>query len=549
MQGAVLADQAQGKKSIAIITVPTKSLGNDQARAVNELKILGIKALALHEDTLEIANDERPRRDLFREIRNGVYSHVFLGPEMIMSSGFDQILKDTRFYEWFRYFGIDEVHLTSEWKEFREKFAEIHRLRNRFKVPVAWLALSATVEPKQEFQALATSLGFNLAPGKTNVIHLPVDRPTISYSPRFLKYSASDEQREFPDLAFLVPRSLVRIEDIPVTVVFGGVIKQVSRIAKYLRRLLPANIDPLTRRKVIIPFNGTLSALQNNKSIEGLRVGKETRILTSTNAGALGIDVKNVERVVILVEKETSYRMLCQKIGRIRTSGKAIIYFQRWMSNSRTGAVDAARRGEIESVLVDFANATVDRCPRAINIGYWGDSRAPVLEGARPAVLASKCCNKHNLELDTADLQEIEGRVKDSKVKMTAQNPPLRSDGTHRVPEKLVMQPIARELIHAWRQEQLKEMIGYEPHLPFSAVISDNLINTLVGKLHICSTFERFEQLMKDWSRLDELGDLLYNLVENIWEVYESDEGKKAIQEIHEQREAPPEVETNSMIT
>ncbi|KDN46656.1 hypothetical protein RSAG8_04036, partial [Rhizoctonia solani AG-8 WAC10335] len=547
MQGAVLADKARGKKSIAIIIVPTKSLGNDQARAVNDLKISGIRALALHEDTLEIANCERPRRDLFQEVRAGVYSHVFLGPEMIMSPGFDQILKDTKFYEWFRYFAVDEVHLTIEWKEFRESFTEMHRLRNRFKAPVAWLALSATVEPKQEFQALATSLGFDLAPRRTNIIHLPVDRPTISYSPRFLKYGAAEEQREFSDLAFLVPRSLARIEDIPITVVFGGTIKQVSRIA-YLRRLLPAELDPKTRREVVVPFNGTLSALQNSKAINELRVGEITRILTSTTAGALGIDVKNVERVVIIVEKETNYRMLCQKMGRIRASGHAIIYFQRWMSVARTGNMDTERRGEVEPVIVEFAGATVDRCPRTINIDYWGDSHALSHEEGHPpvAVPPSKCCNKHNPGLDTDDLLEVEQRFTSSKKQIVARNPRLRSDGKHRVLDKLVMQPIAREVIDAWRREQLKEIIGYEPHLPFSAVISDNLINTLVEKLHICSTFDRFQQLMKDWSRLDELGDLLYDLVENIWEVYESQEVSKAIQEIANQGVAAQGMETLS---
>ncbi|EUC62071.1 DEAD/DEAH-box helicase [Rhizoctonia solani AG-3 Rhs1AP] len=547
MQGAVLADRAQGKMSIAIILVPTKSLGNDQAWAVNQLNIPGIKALALHEDALDEANGNRPRRDLFKEIRSGAYSHIFLGPEMIMSPGFDQILKDTKFYEWFRYFGVDEVHLTWEWKLFREKFAEVHRLRNRFKLPVIWLALSATVEPKHEFQSLATSLGFNLSPEKTNFIHLPVDRPTISYSPRFLKYSASDDQREFPDLAFLIPRSLTRIEDIPITVVFGGVIKQVTRIATYLRRLLPANIDPQIRREVVVPFNGTLSAVQNNKAIEALRSGKKTRILTSTTAGALGIDVRNVERVVILVEKETSYRMICQKIGRIRTSGQAIVYFQRWMSITRTGSVDTTRRDEVEQVIVDFANATPERCPRAINIEYWGDLHAQENAGEATTVLPSNCCNKHNPNLDAGDLEEVEGRAKDMKANKSVQDRPLRSDGTHPVPDKIVMQPIARELVHTWRREQLEEMIGYDPHLPFSAVIPDNLIDTLVEKLHICSTFERFEYLMKDWSRLDELGGSLYDLVENIWETYESEEGSKAIERIKAQRNTAPEVETNPL--
>ncbi|KAG8748814.1 hypothetical protein FRC11_011856, partial [Ceratobasidium sp. 423] len=145
---------AQGINSIVITVVPTKSLANDQAQAVNDLKIPGLKALALHKDTLEIANTKRPRQDLFREIQNGVYSHIFLGPEMIMSTGFDQILKDPEFCKQFQYFGIDEVHVTVEWKDFWGMFSELHRLRNRFRAPVVWLALTATVEPTQEFPLL-----------------------------------------------------------------------------------------------------------------------------------------------------------------------------------------------------------------------------------------------------------------------------------------------------------------------------------------------------------------------------------------------------------
>ncbi|KAG8735749.1 hypothetical protein FRC10_010210 [Ceratobasidium sp. 414] len=136
-----------------------------------------------------------------------------------MRPGFGALINDDKFCARLRYFVVDEAHMTIEWREFRDAFADMARLQNRFRRKVPWLALSATVEPQKEFTKLADSLGFRLA--ATTILRLPVDRPNLTYSPRFIQYAYSEESTEFLDLSFVIPWRIERIKDIPTTVIFA----------------------------------------------------------------------------------------------------------------------------------------------------------------------------------------------------------------------------------------------------------------------------------------------------------------------------------------
>ncbi|KAG8691413.1 hypothetical protein FRC08_010184 [Ceratobasidium sp. 394] len=508
-----------------------------KAYRINQIK--GLSALALHSGALKDANNKRPRRDLFKEIEEGKYTHIFLGPEMIMNTSFGQLLKTDKFRARLRYFAIDEVHLTTEWKRFREEFADISMLRNRFRAGVTWLALSATVEPKREFQALVESLGFQQKTMHT--IGLPVDRPSIAYSPRFLQYTCSDSQTEFLDLSFVVPRRASSIEDITITVIFVTKIKVGIAIAEYLTGLLPEEIPAARRRGVVQSVHGQMSAGGNMEAIEALRRGDPTRILVCTDTGALGIDVSQVKRVIVVVDQSTTYRMICQKMGRIRIEGHAVVYLPRWMDMNRTSQNDANARAQAEPVIIDFANASKEKCPRAVNAGYWGDSTASPSTG-RP------CCNRHNPEIDAADLEEVKARADGGKRGKKRQYTSLRSDRTHAPPDNVVLQPIIRKQIHCWRQSQLPVSVGYGPHLPFSAIIPDHLVNLLAQKLHICSTKERFRELMSAWSNLEELGDSLFELVTWMWDIFESGEAKELVAGIQSRRKVAKESRATNVV-
>ncbi|KAG8791257.1 hypothetical protein FRC12_009738 [Ceratobasidium sp. 428] len=207
IQSAVLIDQACGIESMALVLVPTKSLGNDQTKR--------LRALALHADTLTQADTQRPRRDLFNEIKKGEWTHVYLGPEMVTEDGFGDLIIKPDFTKRLRYFTVNEAHITTEWDYFRNTFAHVARLRNRLQGRVPWLALSATVEPTREFQLLVDSLGFDV--DRTELIRLPVDRSSLSYSPRFLQYAWSENQTESLDVSFVIPQNMERAKDIEIT--------------------------------------------------------------------------------------------------------------------------------------------------------------------------------------------------------------------------------------------------------------------------------------------------------------------------------------------
>lgn len=339
----------------------------------------------------------RPRWDIFKEIERGEWTHIYLGPEMIMHESFGGVLKSERFKHHFRYFAVDEAHLILEWAEFRAAFLEIEQLQSRFGSKIAWLALSATVEPKLEYPTLVRRLGFDLE--RTTVLRLPVDRQNITIAPRFLQYPISDT--EFLDFAWAVPLSAVAVADIPVTAIFMDTIKQVVNLKTYLTHLLPTTIREPVRSQVVKSITGMMSVGHNTGAVNDVRDGGSTRILVCTDAGALGIDIPQIEQVAVLVEKGSTYRMVCQKLGRMRTSGLGVVYSPRWMSLSRTNASDVSQRAEVEPVILEFANSSVDRCPRAVNVGHWGDPHVPFDRGA------CLCCNKHNPGVDTTHLEDV----------------------------------------------------------------------------------------------------------------------------------------------
>ncbi|KAG9098496.1 hypothetical protein FS749_003669, partial [Ceratobasidium sp. UAMH 11750] len=383
---------------------------------------------------------------------------------MIMNGAFGDLIREPEFYKRFRYFAVDEAHITVEWKEFRDAFANVARLQNRFPCRIPWLALSATVEPRVEFTSLANSLGFRLE--DTEVLRLPVDRPSIAYSPRFLQYACSENSTEFLDLSFAVPKQVERIEDIPTTVIFAGRVKEVTSIAEYLTRLLPQTLDRKARARAILPMDGTMSAGYNVRAVERLGQGDQTRILVCTATGALGIDISQVRRSIVLVDKGTTYRMICQKAGRIRTEGQCVYLFPKWMDYSQKNARDEKNRADVEPVVLKFANATVEQCPRVVNAEYWGDQGVPSSAVGRP------CCNRHNPEIDRADLELVKERgTAARKKKKEGQAAPLRSDRTHRPPDETVMQPIARAMIVQWRHIHARESVEYETHHPPSAIL------------------------------------------------------------------------------
>ncbi|KAG8732565.1 hypothetical protein FRC11_012576 [Ceratobasidium sp. 423] len=437
IQGPIVADLVAGIDSIGVTLVPTKCLADDQARSASAK---GIRALALHEDSLREARESSPSRDLFEEVAKGEWSLIFIGPEMIMSPAFDKLLRRKTFITRFRYFTVDEVHLIEDWNNFRSSFNDVSRLRNRFLDSVVWLSLSATIAKGKETRRLKDTLGFG---PETKTIHLPVDRPWITYAPRFIKHSFSGD--DFLDLAWVIPRSARRPSDIPITVIFIELIDSGERLDRFLTSLLPPDFvgDP---RKLIRLFNSVSSASARARDAEALREGSETQILICTDTGTFGLDIPQVKIVVAVQPNHPLFRTMCQKMGRIRTSGKAIVYFKKWMSLEQTSK---------------SAQASLEVAARRKELKV----RSQVGQIIVPVVPRSTC-----------------------------EFPPL---------DNRLLQPAALGVFRAWRSNWRVARAFYGPLVSEHMLISDKMLQTLCKRLHICTTLDRFRTVLWNWDYLN----------------------------------------------
>ncbi|KAG9091512.1 hypothetical protein FS749_016479 [Ceratobasidium sp. UAMH 11750] len=531
IQGPIVADLAAGINSIGLALTPTKCLADDQVRLEylkqnNKLTFRGyqarsaneklIPALALHEDTVRDAQNATPPRDLFDEVAKGKWSLVFLGPEMITSPAFERLLKtkESVFLSRFRYFTLDESHLTEDWSDFCSSFSDICRLRNRFYSSIVWLALSATIARGSEARALKTRLGFD--PG-CQTVHLPVDRPSITYAPRFLQYSTSG--REFLDLSWVIPRSVREPSDIPTTIVFIEHIECGNRVDAYLTSLIPKSFVG-NRGRLIATFNALMSMEARKRDAMALRDGSETRIIICTDTGAFGLDIPQVQVVIIVQPNRALYRTLCQQMGRIRGSGLAVVYFKKWMSHLQTSKDATAKRERAEQVLVEFANSTGDRCPRAVNCEKWGE-----VVGNRDGV-SVPCCNKHDPQIDVADGREVGARRREQRAKALARRrvAPVqpRSNQEFRPLDARFLQPAALAMLQSWRRSNWRTVGALRgPLMPEHLLISDKMLKHLCKRLHVCTSLERLRRVVWDWEFLNIGGwdEKLFGVVKGILEV------------------------------
>ncbi|KAG9074586.1 hypothetical protein FS749_013828 [Ceratobasidium sp. UAMH 11750] len=502
IQAPIIADRAAGLKSVGLGLTPTKALANDQARAATN-KPAGIRALALHEDSVRSAQDATPPRNLFKEIARGDWDLVFLGPEMLIETSFNDLIHEDGFLKHLCYFTINECHLTREWEGFRSAYARIAHLWNRFPPGIAvWLAMSATVAKRDQAKFTA-GLGFSKNRQKCTVLRLPVDRCLLTYAPRIRQHTSN----KMLDLATLIPLSATSASDIPITVVFAQRIELGNRLMTFLTNILPKTIQGVARRRLILPYNSMMSAQFRLDAVEALRSGVQTRMLICTDSGAFGIDIAEVQQVVVVVtDPEETFETLCQKHGRIRSRGVAITYFPGWASLQKMGKDDVRMRAKTQPAMIEYANATASDCPRAVNCRYWGEAlRAP---------MDVPCCNRHDPGIDKRHYEELAAREQEHK-KGTRRQKNIRSDGTHR-PLSKNLRSAAHQLLRQWRSTTWRSCEFRTPICPPNRLISDQLLNHLCKRLHVCTTLDRFRFTLADWDRLDDFGADLYTFCQKL---------------------------------
>ncbi|KAF8594836.1 P-loop containing nucleoside triphosphate hydrolase protein [Ceratobasidium sp. AG-I] len=453
IQGPILAYEALGENAVGITVVPTKGLADDQTIADRHEQR---KAKALR--------GKYPPGPIQRNQKWAMVAHI-LGPEMLTSSKFSALLKNTRFVDRIKTVVIDECHLSDEWKEFRGAYQDIKRLRNRLPSRIAWLALSGTISP-EEFPALSLGLGF--LSGQYELVRESVDRPNIKYVLRILRHATSGHS--MLDFSWLIPREMTDIDEIPITIVFVNTISHGHKLRTYLTSLLPSHITGRSRTHLVRGYHGMSTSKYRKESVAALRAGNETRILVCTDTGAFGIDITEVKQVVIAQMSKT-FKTQTQRIGRIRGKGTAYVYFPAWMVLTNMSKEAVSSRKGVEQVMIDFANPSLNKCPRRTACLHWGEE---FVQPPDCCVLHDPDELQHELEVDwrLLDVQErTVPRFSDSNGPRAS-----KSNGSRRVLDKKVMMPVVIKFLEEWRLHTWQTASNRLPNSPAETLISDELL-------------------------------------------------------------------------
>ncbi|KAF5370439.1 hypothetical protein D9615_009741 [Tricholomella constricta] len=314
------------KDMIILVIEPTNFLEHDMAR---NLGAKGVTAIAINAEAQETAL--RAGRNLWAEAQDCRYQVITISPESLRSSEFDKLLADPTFYKRWGLLVVDEVHLIDEWgRDFRPLYQDIWSVRSRGPDGLVVVALSATVEPGHQTDAIIRHLGFRK--GKYFLDRRDCERHNIDFIFRDIEFSFTGQT--FRDLDWLIPPGLKKASDVPKCLVYCETIEMGHRMVTYLRSLLP---PPLKQHAhTVIRHMHSLNC-PDCKS-EGLAAlyesgdARTTALFVTTAILEVGIDVPDIESVVMF-PAPLSASSLVQRSGRPARGrgmhGKAIIHVKK----------------------------------------------------------------------------------------------------------------------------------------------------------------------------------------------------------------------------
>lgn len=351
---------------ITIQLVPLSKLGEEQTAQVNTYGVSGTKACLVSHDT------KHKNPALVSEIRRRDYTHIITSPEQIAMDWFLELVREVDFRDHIGLVAIDECHLVSTWASFREAYAEVFTLRTNLLPSVIWFGCTATLTRKQEAEVLKFG-GFRRegrGPGELQIIRTSTDRPEISlhFLPIPPKKHASlqclhplldeavrcTESTVLPEAdevassvnAIIDPSNTTQSttgkeltpQNIPKTILFvDGRTKVTNVVQAMIDQLVLMGYSVPLASNTVEGFHSFTPAHDKDRILDEFRKpDSEVRILVATTAVGLGMNLPDVERVVVyglLITMELSDLM--QRIGRAARAasrtGDAIIFLPYWL--------------------------------------------------------------------------------------------------------------------------------------------------------------------------------------------------------------------------
>lgn len=242
---------------------------------------------------------------------------------------------------------IDELHIVSEWRNFRPEFTYLYSLRSLIPRTVPFFGCTATLD--RDSQAfIIEKAGFNQS--RFKIIRTSVDRPEISIvlqpllrgclrDYRRLEFLISDDAT--PDTTMLVKKTIVYVDNkSQLAAARYTLIRHLMSIcgftksqARALVKRYDADVRPVDKDLIFSDFS---------------REDGQCRIIVATVSLGMGMDIPDVERVVQFgLPPDGSLTDFWQRARRAmrKKDGQGIAYFffPYWCFN-RLGSAEAVPR-------------------------------------------------------------------------------------------------------------------------------------------------------------------------------------------------------------
>lgn len=344
-----------------------------------------LTVVSINEDTIRDA--KAAGRDLYKEFAAGRYHLGIFLPEQLQTPSFADLIKNQVFLALLRYLDVDEIHLMDSWGQtFLEKpYQAISNLRYRLTTTVVFTGLTATLIPGGSEKRVLDGLSFvRVKPTKSRtkdgyiLYQLPIDRPRLKYTARFLKHSISG--MTFPDFYWIISLLLRQSEFSQRIVISCGTIDLATRLMEWIESFLPSHLPH--RDLVVMPYHSLLGDAARTKTISNFENEYATSIINGTNCMGNGLDIKT--DLVVLIKMEDTLEGMVQRMGRAgrRGYGETIAYAPPWVELEKaTDSVPKqkggkgmsrktlddrrAKRARLADSFIPFFNPTTTMCSRA----------------------------------------------------------------------------------------------------------------------------------------------------------------------------------------
>lgn len=192
---------------------------------------------------------------------------VFTSPEIAMLKTFnDDVLRHPSFFQKLCLLAIDEIHLVSEWREFRPEYFNLGVIRARLPAGIPLLGASATLD-QATLKVVKDRCAFD--PNHA-IVKTSLDRPEIYMQITAISYPTNS----MLDLQRFLPSKIKYISDVPKTIIFMDSINNVVKAGNLVRSWMKDLSYPSGSDQMVGVFFADMAT--RDKEIIAARFGVES---------------------------------------------------------------------------------------------------------------------------------------------------------------------------------------------------------------------------------------------------------------------------------